>query len=587
MVSAQPSSLILMEWIERDDTTEVLHDPDELVLTLYLAIEQPLHMPTDLLDVQALNPELAELLTSAHPEILEDPETGEQRRPLSELCLIRAEVEYRPATIPISRAATAQLAAEEVGVDIRYAPRLSQLDEEESLEASVFVVSVRLNTLVLLRPELRSSFVDYNYLRTSEQVSGNVLEASLEEAILIVSRWTQVSYKLARNTVHLFDSKILDPQIPYVLRRADNDIVLRAGFIKNRPRTTAIRSESLALSLNALDDFDVANRDGPLDEFLMTMQEATSAFNRGLNRSAAVMTATAAESLFNTLLQLLHWEDGVLPDVSAEQWDEFAGIQARVKSEFSPFLGGNWDLSRLGPLNDWAQSVANLRNDVVHGGLTPSDTDVQEAFEKTYGLVTELVDRLTNQRNLNRFTRTAVLLAGNQGLEKRDRRTRRVRNLQEKASEPEWFVCSRNWIAQHLSCLRAKRAGWREEPSSSEIVLVIRASDGFVAALEHAPEEGWARPILNPEKLVERLPLSGMEGVVKAAKLPGSAAYITLQLAQGEETRGASFGDRFPAYRLVPGLRITIAPPRDPELDFENVPTLTNYWRDCHSRVQS
>ncbi|KAB1948264.1 hypothetical protein [Brevibacterium linens] len=574
-----------MSWKELDDGTEVLNEPDELVLTLYLAIEQSLHMPKKLLDVQVLNPELAELLTSAHPRILKDPATGEQRRPLNELGLIRAEVEYRETTIPVSQSATARLAAEEFGSDIRHAPNLGRLHEKESLEASVFVVSIHLNTLVMLRPELRNSFVYYNYLRTAELVSERVLEASLEEAIQIVSRWSQASYKLARNTVHLFGSKILDPQIPYVLQPGDSDNILRAGFVKNRSRTAAIQSERLARTLNTLDDFDVADRDGPLDEFLMTMQEATSAFNRGLNRSAVVMTATAAESLFNTLLQLLHWEKCMLPDDIAEQWDELAGIQARVKSEFSSFLGGNWDLSQPGPLHDWAQRVANLRNDVVHGGLIPSDPEVQAAFETTYGLVTELVDRLTNQRNLNRFTRTAVLLAGNQGLEKRNRWTRRVRNLQEMVSEPDWHACSQNWIAQHLNCLRAKQTGWKEKPLNCEIILVIRSADGFIAALEHAPDEGWARSVLNPETLVAELPTS-IARVILDAKSPDSAAYITLQIERTRSVQGILFGERLPAYRLVPNLRIMVGPPRNPELEFKKVPTITDHWRDCQSRAQ-
>ena len=574
-----------MKWIELEDGTEALYDPNELVLTLYLTIEQPLHMPKELVDVHDLNPALANLLTAANPNILKEPSTGTQRRPLNELSLFRAKLEFRSKTIPISQTATARLAAEEVRFDIKYAPKLDQLQKKDSLEASVFVVSVHLNALVLLRPGLRSSFVHYNYLKSAELVSDKILEVSLEEAIRLASRWTQVSYKLARNTVHLLGPKVLDPQIPFILRRASSECVLRTGFVPNYPRTNVMRSEKLALSLNTLEDFGVADQEGPLDEYLMTMQEATSAFNQGMNRSAVVMIAAAAETLFNTLLQLLNWEDGILPDVSAEQWDESSGIQARVKSEFSLLLGGNWDLSRTGPLGDWAQHVANLRNDVVHGGLLPSDSDVQLAFETTYGLVTELVDRLTNQRNLNRFTRTAVLLAGNQGLEKRNRWTRHVRNLQEMVSEPDWHACSQNWIAQHLNCLRAKQTGWKEEPLNCEIILVIRSADGFIAALEHAPDEGWARSVLNPEALVAELPTS-IARVILDAKSPDSAAYITLQIERAHSVQGILFGERLPAYRLVPNLQIMVGPPRDPELEFKKVPTITDHWRDGQSRAQ-
>lgn len=53
--------------------------------------------------------------------------------------------------------------------------------------------------------------------------------------------------------------------------------------------------------------------------------------------------------------------------------------------------------------------------------------------------------RLTDTANLNRFTRTARAFCGNNGLERRGRLTRRVRELLDDPRELNWFETFERW----------------------------------------------------------------------------------------------------------------------------------------------
>lgn len=563
----------MVEWARLQSGHDALFDPNELTITFYLGIEQLLHIPSTsgMNDVVDFSVEIADVVEAAHPGIIYSSPSGRQRRALSELCLMRATVEHRNATLPSSETSVRRLATEQVSSDIGHPPQRSDAEGLDHLPASLLLATIYLDTLILCHPELQSSFTRYNYLRSPQHITSKILEFALGDAISVVAEWTKTAYKLSRNTVHLFDAKILDHEVPYVLRNVGTNTVLGSGFVPNRPRLATIHAESVPRTVNSIEEFDAADRAGPLDGFLMTIQEATSAFNRGLNRSATVMSAAGAETLLNTVLHLLQWETELMPEVSAEGWDDRAGIQKRVSTNFSNLLGGSWDLTRPGPVGDWARNVANLRNDVVHAGYVPTTAEVENAIETTYSLVTELIDRITNQQNLNRYTRTAVMLAGNKKLEARGCRTRRVQELEEDSSESDWYLCSSRWIAQQLDCLRAKRDGWGDAvPGETEIVLVVRQADLYIGAFEHCPRLGWARNIGDLTPLVEQFGRERLWEKLSYFNSHAGNAYITLQFREPPALDESVFGDKVAAYRLVPDYRVTAKTQQHPELEFRS-----------------
>lgn len=547
-----------IHWVPFNEHQLALVDPCEVAATFYIGIEQFYHVDPDRAFVNSdpVSVELSKVIELAQPGILEDPETGSQLRPLQDLRLVRATVEVTNHWYPGGEAQTAKLAREVMLGDIGSTESLPRIDSDpplDGLPASVFAVTVYFDALVAAHPDLQSSFRPYNYVRAAADVNATLLEAALEDAFAFASFWAERSYRLMRNTVQVFTPKILDTRIPYVLSMPHIDSRLAHGEVDNSHRVKVVATETAARMSNSVEHFSDSEDLGPIEGFISAIQEAESAFNRGLYRSAAIMSAAASEHSINTLLQLLRWEDGVEPDKSAEDWEVREGIQARVKNKFASHLGGNWDLTTDGVLKNWAESVAELRNYIAHAGHTPTSKEAQSSIQCAYELQVELSDRVMTERNIGRYTRTAFLLAGNEGLERRKRRTRRVRELQNSKTEPVWIQSSKAWIAQHGHCLRAMRFGWGEAaPSDRDVLLVVRSSDHYISLVEFAKTRGWAREITNPSLVLSHYPKSSLQDLVRRAPVDSSEEYVIIHLMHRQTIPDTCVGPKLPAFRLVP-----------------------------------
>lgn len=82
-------------------------------------------------------------------------------------------------------------------------------------------------------------------------------------------------------------------------------------------------------------------------------------------------------------------------------------------------LKGNW-VSRLtsSPVGAWRYDVAKLRSRVIHRGYRPSEPEAAAAVAATQVLETHMMDRLAAQTAT--FPRSALLLVGYEGLQRRD-----------------------------------------------------------------------------------------------------------------------------------------------------------------------
>jgi len=154
----------------------------------------------------------------------------------------------------------------------------------------------------------------------------------------------------------------------------------------------------------------------PTYAFLELRAESSSAFNRSGDTRASIMTlATACEVLFELLFISIEWEISTPTKDVARKLADYQSISARVKRLFTTRLGGNWSLVQAGPIRDWFELIAEMRNRTAHTGHRPSYEDVFAAQKAADGLVSFIQTLLSNPRNAKQFPRTRFILFGDKG----------------------------------------------------------------------------------------------------------------------------------------------------------------------------
>lgn len=183
---------------------------------------------------------------------------------------------------------------------------------------------------------------------------------------------------------------------------------------------------------------------GPLAAHADVYREAHIALDRlGDYRLAVLLFGIAAESLFDELLLLLMWEEGITPEQAAKDWVD--GLQARLRTQLAGRIGGPWDLTGRNPIAAWAQHVASPRNRVAHAAYQPEMAEAHRSFEGVNTLVSHLCDRLASPEVRRRYPRTALMVAGEQGLQRRNSYTAKLRTLENDRSEVPWAETFHRW----------------------------------------------------------------------------------------------------------------------------------------------
>ena len=160
--------------------------------------------------------------------------------------------------------------------------------------------------------------------------------------------------------------------------------------------------------------------DGSPLELAMDRSLEASTFMRrdGDYGNAVIHAALASEIVLDSILALLLWEEQLHAptiDAAVAAFDESrGGLATRVRREYAPRLGGNWDPEKRGPVQAWARDLARLRGRVVHRGYRPTEAEAEAALSASNGLLDFIKGRLAvKARN---HPRTALLVLGEPGL---------------------------------------------------------------------------------------------------------------------------------------------------------------------------
>jgi hypothetical protein len=162
-----------------------------------------------------------------------------------------------------------------------------------------------------------------------------------------------------------------------------------------------------------------------------------SLYIEGDPAGAVIECHTASEIFFNTLLIALAWEEITFHDQPVLSIEEVARwftlrstLSTRLHKYFHPRLDGCWDpAAEKCPLYDWTQSVAVLRNKTVHGGYRPTENEARRALQVFESVQAWTFDLLCRDQNRGAYPRTALVVMGKPGLEKRGVFTKKMRRL--------------------------------------------------------------------------------------------------------------------------------------------------------------
>lgn len=276
-----------------------------------------------------------------------------------------------------------------------------------------------------------------------------------EEALSAVRRLQDAYASLVQGPLLLTSLATLPPAIPMWLGRIENAFEMPRRladgvFFVNKSATRFSIAPPLLEGERLAEVGDALMYRGEASTFAGYASLRREAWNQrhlhGNWRLAALVAAISGEVLLDAFLMHLHWEKGSRP-ISVAQHFGVDGLShtRRVLSQYTSLLGGRWRDDGTGAVGLYLENVVRLRHRIVHGGLDPSLDEADRALEAMIALESYLGDLVSSPGVLNRFTRTAIIWCGQRGLEKRSRFTRRVRDLMNDTSEPNWRITFERW----------------------------------------------------------------------------------------------------------------------------------------------
>lgn len=304
----------------------------------------------------------------------------------------------------------------------------------------------------------------------NKNIGDAFLESALDKGLEAIQRWQRALYARKRTPLTLITRERLPAFVPVAIGD------LKDGkYYAPRYRELRVIHKNFQLVVPPTpltnDDLDFIDYILPhVDSrvflnYLEFLRESSFALVRdGDRRRSVLFSAMACETLLDDLLGHLLWEECKTPEYAL---DYFTGadhtLAKRVKSYYHERLRGSWNLDGAGTIGDWKESVANLRNRVIHGGYEPQAHVAQQALDVTMKIVSFVSDLLVNDSVLRKYPFTAIALMGEPGLRKRQKWTARMEKAGKEYHQSKLWEAAARW-RRALGRVRSEVDGLGEVP---------------------------------------------------------------------------------------------------------------------------
>lgn len=474
-----------------DTEPEVWVSESEPIATFFLRLPEALAIPsqTPLRELLKIGPRLHHILEGHDPDggadKSERSENGNGQVPKN---LVRAHVMTSSIVlhqVKVDLAAVlgldATLEALKLGV-----PSVSEEDVTEERAASQIegpctVAEVAIPLQVLAAVRASESFSETFVLPDPHNLDESLLSEAFDAAVRQVRHVQSMYHAITRAPITLLTPELLPPFVPYVIRTpkqiAEREVVEVSLMLANVSAVGGWEPPELDEErMDAL--FRAGNRGETMLTYLDLHRQASVAlYLQGNTRESVVMIAAAAEAILNIVLCHMQWEEGMTPEASVRSRPD--GLLTRVKSMFSPRLGGRWDPTSDGPVGRWAREVAGIRNRVVHTGYTPTREEGQRSMTVVEELLAYIGDRLAYGAKLRKYPRTASEVFHKTGLQRRGRFPRWLQELQDDPDEPLWHATFGAWYSTHSRLLADRESPRRSCETDAEVLAIFDSANDF------------------------------------------------------------------------------------------------------------
>ncbi len=273
----------------------------------------------------------------------------------------------------------------------------------------------------------------------------NALSAAFDRCLVQL----QQLCRAFRSTTHERISRVSVERLPLIIPYSVSNLydrfqgvtgwfMLHANFPDNIPRDPISDEE-----LNRL--HEVLMRQSQADPFLLAQEQSDEArrllYRAGDYGDAVMHAHLAAEIFLDGVLLYMLWESGATASEVAKLFDD--GLAKRVRRDFAPNLGGNWNTDK-GPMASFAANLMKIRGRVVHGGYEPSRGEAETALDTYIQVVDFVKSRLAEKRFT--FPRTTLMVLGQPGLERMGLWKGKVTEVWDRLKdEPSWASSFRDW----------------------------------------------------------------------------------------------------------------------------------------------
>jgi len=160
----------------------------------------------------------------------------------------------------------------------------------------------------------------------------------------------------------------------------------------------------------AIDSQASPGRKGVYSTYLSLRNEADCLIHLGQYRPALMALSAAGESLVDSTLRILMWEDGEQPEDVAPEFAITVGVVSRARKHLPRLLKGKWGTKSGGMLRDWERDLVFPRNVATHQGTSVGRDIAHQAAATLDNLRRFLGGRVFD--NSRRYPITSIAMLG-------------------------------------------------------------------------------------------------------------------------------------------------------------------------------